>query len=154
MNEFGCRCCKDGKGLIDVVDKQLSRIGCTVADLASAATDGGGENVGKEGLHALLQGLGTASVRRRGLEHLSWRVCDAGLSAAKSVADDYKLLSNYFHEGITWTRLQEVAVLSIDRGGLGIMVRSSAAFQRIFNQAPPNIIEDRPETDMLFLRSE
>ena len=113
---------------MDVIEKQLSRIGCTMADLASASTDGGGENVGKEGLHAWLQGLGTASVRRRGLEHLSWRVCDAGLAAAKSMVDDYKVLCNYLHDGIIWTRLREVATLPVAQGGLALMPRSSATF--------------------------
>ena len=139
---------------MDVIEKQLGRMGCTMADITSASTDGGGENIGKEGLHAILSGLGTASVRRRGLEHLSWRVCDAGLAAAKAVVDDYRALSTYLHDGVSWTRLQEVATLPIGQGGLALMARSSAAFQKAFSRAPPCIVEDRPETDMLFLRSE
>ena len=118
----------------------------------SASTDGGGENVGKEGLHAYLQGLDTGYVKRRGLEHLSWRVCDAGLAAAGDLVREYKALSNYLHDGISWTRLQAIATLPADRGGLGMMGRQTAEFISLFKPAPPSIMDDRPETDMRFLR--
>ena len=145
---------QDDKAFVDIIEKQLSRISCTMADVVCAATDGGGENVGKEGLHAFLQSLGTGCVRKRGLEHLSWRICDAGLAAAKILGEDHKSICNYLRDGITWTRLQAIATTPADQGGLGLMPMHSAAFRAAFSPAPPAVIEDRPETDMSFLRLE
>lgn len=145
---------QDGKALVDVIEKQLSRIACTMADVCSASTDGGGENVGKEGLHAFLQPLGTGCVRKRGLEHLSWRICDAGLAAAKILGEDHKSICNYLRDGIAWTRLQAIATTTVAQGGLGLMRMHSAEFRSAFSPAPPAVIEGRPETDMKFLRLE
>ena len=73
---------KDGRGLVAILEKQLRGFGCNFADVLSGSTDGGGENTGKEGMHAHFETLGQGYVKRRGLEHISWRVCDAGIAAA------------------------------------------------------------------------
>lgn len=152
LQRFVALALQDGRGLIQILEKQLGRVGCTLADVVSASTDGGGENIGKEGLHASLQQMDLGYVRRRGLEHLSWRVCDAGLAAAGELVREYKALANYLHDGITWTRLQAIATLPENLGGLGLFGRQTAQFHSFFSPAPPHVIDDRPETDMRLLR--
>ena len=39
-----------------IVEKQLARVDSTMADPTSASTDGGGENIGREGPHNHLEG--------------------------------------------------------------------------------------------------
>ena len=144
---------KDGSGLIKVLEKQLGRCGASMADVVSGTTDGGGENVGKEGMHSHLEGLDVGYTRRRGLEHLSWRVCNAGLEEAGDLTKQSLALSAYLHEGIAWTRLMAIATQPLHQGGLALMGATSQAFADVFARAPPSIREQRPETDMLFLRS-
>ena len=88
---------------------------------------------------------------------LGWgqrRYADAGSSTCHGECAMQAWRQPRLHDGISWTRLQEVATLPIGQGGLALMGRSSAAFKAAFSRAPPNIVDDRPETDMLFLRSE
>ena len=138
--------------MVQIVEKQLARVGSTMADPTSACTDGGGENIGRAGLHNHLEGFGQGYVRRRCLAHISWRVCDAGLDEARELVRDYRALCRYLHEGKTWTRLQAIAILTVAEGGLAVMDRGSAAFVSLFSRAPPTIVEDRPETAQRFLR--
>ena len=142
---------KDGRGLMTILEKQLSRVRCTAVDVLSTVSDGGGENVGREGIHQLFDELGMGYVRKRGLEHISWRVCDAGLNESGRVAEDVRALCRYLHDGITWTRLQSIATIDVANGGLALMTATSRDFASVFTKAPPNVVPDRPETDMLFL---
>ena len=123
---------KDGRGLVSILEKQLQRLGCTLADVASGSTDGGGENVGKEGMHSHFESLGQGYVRRRGLEHLSWRVCDAGLAEAAPLVEQYNAPCRYLHDGIAWTRLKSIATLPVDAGGLALMSDTSAEYAAVF----------------------
>jgi hypothetical protein len=143
---------KDGKGLLAILEKQLFRQRLAFPDVVSGTTDGGGENVGKDGMHAFLESLGQGYVKRRGLEHISWRVCDAGLAAAPDLTKKYITLSRYLHDGTTWSRLQAIATLNAQLGGIGLMRPYSAEFAKYFRASPPGIIADRPETDKNFLR--
>ncbi len=52
-----CQCPgKTGEDLIKVLDKQLGRLGLSKADIVSGTRDGGGENEGRQGFHAILEG--------------------------------------------------------------------------------------------------
>ncbi len=68
---------KDGRGPLAILEKQVFRQHLAFPDVASGTNDGGGENISKDGMHAILESLGQRYVKRRGLEHISWRVCDA-----------------------------------------------------------------------------
>ena len=65
---------------------------------------------------------------------------------------DHKALCAYLVDGITWSRLQDIAVLGPDKGGLGLFREGSSACKQTFVPAPATIITNRPETDLLFLR--
>ena len=69
---------KDGGSVLKTIDKQLLRIGCTRADILSGTGDGGGENEGVAGIHAMLEADNPSYVRRRCLSHIAWRVADSG----------------------------------------------------------------------------
>ena len=45
---------KTGGGTLAVIEKQLGRLGMTRYDVVSGTGDGGGENEGSAGIHALL----------------------------------------------------------------------------------------------------
>ena len=60
-------------------------------------------------------------------------------------------LCRYLHDGITWTRLKSLATQPTSVGGLSLFSEISRECVDIFSKAPPNIIDARPETDMLFL---
>ena len=108
---------KDGATVAKIVAQQLGRIGCTLADIVSGTSDGGGENEGRFGVHALLEDHSPMYVRRRGLEHLSWNFCSAGLAAADPIGRTLKHLVAYLREGVTWHRLKEIATSSVARQG-------------------------------------
>ena len=108
---------KDGVTVSKIVAMQLSRLGCTLADIVSGTSDGGGENEGRTGAHALIEDHNPLYVRRRGLEHLSWNFCSAGIAAAGQLCKDLKALGTYLSEGVTWQRLKEIATTSVERGG-------------------------------------
>ena len=169
---------KDGATVHKILCLQLERLGCSVADLVSGSTDGGGENEGKEGVHALIEEVCPLYVRRRGLEHLAWNYCSAGLSACSDLCHAYRDLSTYLHEGVTWSRLKQIATSPDRLGGLGLFgantqadpairracitsthaptwphkCKKKQAMKDIFARAPPTVIDNRPETDMLFLQ--
>ena len=108
---------KDGATVSKIVAMQLGRLGCNLADIVSGTSDGGGENEGRMGVHALIEDHNPLYVRRRGLEHLSWNFCSAGIAAAGQLCKDLKSLNTYLTEGVTWQRLKEIAVCSVERGG-------------------------------------
>lgn len=118
---------KDGATVTKIIGMQLQRIGCSLADLVSGSTDGGGENEGKDGVHAHIEEHCPLYVRRRGLEHLSWNFCSAGLNASGDLCTGYRDLCTYLREGITWHRLQEIATSPGRLGGLQLFGRQSQA---------------------------
>ena len=147
-----CHCPgKDGRGVLAVIAKQVERLGVTLADAVSGTGDGGGENEGCAGVHAILEDRNPSYVRRRCLGHLSWRSADAGLDAMGVHYKDVCSLCTYLHEGLTWRRLQAIATQPVDAGGLALLREGSAEFQKCFSKAPGTILDARPETAAHFL---
>ena len=140
---------KKGIDVSNIITKQLARHGLNCLDVVSCTGDGGGENEGRAGIHAHFEGLHSGYVRRRCLPHLSWRTADAAIRAS---ALDYKALAAYMVEGITWKRLQDIAVAPLRSGGLALFAEGSRRYQDLFNTKPSAIIENRPETDLAFLK--
>ena len=145
-----CHCPgKKGADVSRVIEKQLARIGLSAFDVVSGTGDGGGENEGSQGVHAYFENLNPGYVRRRCLPHIAWRTCDAAIKASGL---SYRALAAYLTEGITWTRLRELATRTMADGGLNLFRDGSAACKELFGKAPGAIIDTRPETDLEFLK--
>jgi hypothetical protein len=129
---------------------QIARMGVSEADVVSIVTDGGGENEGYQGLHRFYELLDPLYVRRRGVEHISWRVVIAGLKALGTKPID--LLASYLHDGVTWTRLQAIATQPRATGGLALFALASEEFANIFRPRPPCLVDGRPTCYYEFLR--
>ena len=80
---------------------------------------------------------------------MSWRTCDL---AIKVSGLDLKGICTYFCEGITWSRLRELATTDPESGGLGIFKDSSKKCKDIFGKSPATIVVSRPDTDLNFLK--
>ena len=139
---------KKGVDVNRVLEKQISRLGLNVHDVVTCTGDGGGENEGHQGVHAHLENLNPGYVRRRCLPHISWRTCDMALRASGL---DYRALAAYLMEGVTWSRLRELATKAVPEGGLNLFRDGSQACKDLFGQRPCTIVTTRPETDMKFL---
>ena len=120
-------------------------------ECACGVGDGGGENEGTAGIHALLEGEGCGYVRRRCFGHLPWRVADAGLDAMGARHKKLQAICSHLRDGTTWTRLKAVAVQPREHGGLGMMTHTTSEYLDLFRESPPNILDERPETTALFL---
>ena len=140
---------KKGTDVRVVLDKQLASIGLNGFDVVGCTGDGGGENEGLQGIHAYFENLETGYVRRRCLPHMSWRTCDLAIKASGL---DFKALAAYFCDGITWTRLKDIATTTLEQGGLGLFSANSTACKDLFGKSPDAIIATRPETDLRFLQ--
>ena len=70
---------KTGQDALAVIEKQWARKGYYKADAAAGVGDGGGENEGFTGVHALLTTSSDGYTNRRCLGHFGWRITDAGL---------------------------------------------------------------------------
>ena len=136
----------------EILPKQLSRLGLSIADAISGTTDGGGENEGVDGVHSIFERYNASYVRRRGLEHVSWNVCGAGLAAIPELVRKYRALQSYLSERGTWKRLQDIATLPQPDGTDPMMEELSHDFQRAFCPQPPHAADTRNEqTDKEFL---
>ena len=65
---------------------------------------------------------------------------------------DYKALAAYLVDGITWSRLREIAVQPSGFGGLQLFRDGSAQCKNLFGCSPSAIILTRPDTDLQFLK--
>jgi hypothetical protein len=142
---------KDGAAVLLTIDKQMARINVSGLDVITGAGDGGGENEGSGGIHARYEAHNPLYIRRRCLGHLSWRICDNLLNHLSAELKQYKKVCNYLTEGMTWQRLKDIATLPDDAGGLDLMQPGTREFSAIFSKAPETILENRPETDYIFL---
>ena len=80
---------------------------------------------------------------------MSWRTCDVAIRAAGLT---YKALAAYLTDGVTWGRLRELATKTEAEGGLGLFNEGSLRCKEVFGRSPSAIIENRPETDLNFLK--
>ena len=140
---------KKGVDVSRVIEKQLARLGLNCFDVTAGTGDGGGENEGQSGVHAYFENLNPGYVRRRCIPHIAWRTCDL---AIRSSGLDYRALAAYFVEGITWSRLRELATREPADGGLGLFRDGSRRCKDMFGQSPCAIIDSRPETDLNLLK--
>ena len=132
---------KKGSDVSRVLEQQLSRQGLNAYDVASGTGDGGGENEGHQGVHACFEDLSPGYVRRRCIPHISWRTCDVAIRSSEL---DYKALAAHLCEGVTWSRLREIATKDPAYGGLGLFRDSSQQCKNLFGRSPSAIIVSRP----------
>ena len=64
---------------------------------------------------------------------------------------DYRSLAAYLVEGITWSRLREIATSPPDQG-LNLFRDGSTRCKEVFGASPSAIIQTRPDTDLQFLK--
>ena len=140
---------KKGVDVSRVIEKQLSRVGLNCFDVCSGTGDGGGENEGHLGVHAYFENLNPGYVRRRCLPHIAWRTCDSAIRASSL---DYKALAAYLCEGVTWSRLREIATKGPAEGGLMLFPDASQQCKDVFGRSPSAICDSRPDTDLTFLK--
>ena len=143
---------KTGDVVYDCLQKQWGRFGLSSEDCCSGVGDGGGENEGCNGVHALMENRNPSYVRRRCLLHLPWRVADQGLAAMPELHEATKAIAAYIHEGQTWQRLKALATKPVASGGLSLFAEHSPEYVNIFGRAPPNNHDDRPATTCDFLQ--
>ena len=93
--------------------------------------------------------MNPSCVRRRCKSHIAWRTCDAVIRAAGL---SYKSLRTYFNDGITWTRLRQMATLPQANGGLALFKDGGAKCKQICGANPHTIIDGRPIADLEFLK--
>ena len=129
-----CHCPgKKGVDVSRVTEKQLSRVGLNGFDVCSGTGDGGGENEGHQGVHSYYENLNPGYVRRRCVPHIAWRTCD---SAIRASGLDYKALAAYLCEGVTWSRLREIATKGLAEGGLALFRDGSQQCKDLFGTSP------------------
>ena len=80
---------------------------------------------------------------------LSSATCD---QAIKASGLDLKALAAYLSEGVTWTRLKDIATTSPAQGGLQLFRDTSQQCKDLFGTSPSAIIDTRPDTDLQFLK--
>ena len=140
---------KKGVDVSRIIDRQLARLGLNAFDVVAATGDGGGENEGSQSIHAHFENLNPGYVRHRCLPHIAWRTADMAIRASGL---DYKNLAAYLVEGITWSRLREIATRSPADGGLALFRDGSRACKDLFGTSPAAIATTRPDTDLRFLK--
>jgi hypothetical protein len=140
---------KKGVDVSRIIEKQLARLGLNCFDVTAGTGDGGGENEGQHGVHAYFENLNPGYVRRRCLPHISWRTCDVAIRVSGL---DYRTLASYLVEGITWSRMRELATREPGDGGLGLFRDGSRRCKDVFGRSPSAIVDSRPETDLNFLK--
>ena len=113
---------KQGVDVCKAIEKQLARVGMNCFDVVVATGDGGGENEGHQGVHAYFENFSPSYVRRICLPHISWRTCDLAIRVSGL---NYKALAAYLCEGVTWSRLREIATKDPAHGGIGLFKDTS-----------------------------
>ena len=143
---------KTGRATFEVLLKQFDRLGLSQYDIVNGVGDGGGENEGVQGVHALFEEVEGSCVRRRCGPHFAWRTFDAGTKAMGSHYKKTLALNNYLRDGVTWTRLAAIAVQPRDHDGLDLMVEGGHDYAFMFRSAPPKLLEERPQATLDFFK--
>ena len=143
---------KTGRATYDVILRQLDRFGLTQYDIVAGVGDGGGENEGTQGAHALFEESEPTYVRQRCAPHFAWRTFAAGVSALGSVYVSTITLNNYLRDGVTWSRLASIAVQDPDHDGLGLFAEGSQEFAHVFGSSPPRLSDERPQATLDFYK--
>ena len=136
---------KTGSATLKLIEMQCERGGVYKDDLYSGTGDGGGENEGYAGVHKLMEAFNPTYVKRRCFPHIAWRTFKAGEDKMHEAAD-VTALNRYIRKGITWSRLNAIAVRSRDEGGVAEFVEGSPEHRAFFSSAPPKLIDGRPES--------
>ena len=141
---------KGGLATCNIFDKQLATKGLSRLDMAAGCTDGGGENVGQDGIHEACRSVRPDYSQRRCFGHFPWTVVKAGLKELPSngAIDN---LNSYITNDQSWQRLAAIATQGIMQGGLALMLYGSAEYKRHFSSAPPRLIDDRPDCYTQFI---
>ena len=139
---------KTGQATFQVILKQIGRLGLTEFDVVGGVGDGGGENEGVQGVHTLFEESQGSYVRRRCGPHFAWRTFAAGVAAMGDFYQRSLALNNYLRDGVTWTRLQAIAVQHRDDHGLELFAEGSPEFLHIFSASPPRLIDERPQATL------
>jgi len=147
-----CHCPGNKGSDVDaVIDKHISRLGLVRDECHSGCGDGVGENEGSNDVHNVYQAGNQSYVRHRCLGHWGWRTADAVINVG-AVHKKAQSMSSWLRDGITWFRLQAIAVQPIHSGGAHVCTEGSVAFKKYFGVSPPSVIDERPETDLAFLQ--
>ncbi len=78
---------KRGDDVLKVMEKQWFTKGLTRWDAQNGTGDRGGENMGKAGIHSIMEASNESYTGKICCAHLSWRVCDAGIRATRGSRD-------------------------------------------------------------------
>ena len=143
---------KRGIDVLRTLDKQFSGKGVSRVECCGGTGDGGGENEGVSGVHALMEAENGHYVRRRCFAHISWRVFEAGHDEMGERAKGLDAIHTYLHDGVTWTSLQAISVQSREDGGLQMYVLNGERYVSFFGKSPPRMQDQRPELTKLFLQ--
>ena len=79
------------------------------------------------------------------MQHLSWRVADAGLDCMDANDSATTSINVYLRDGVTWSRLKSICHRPRSEQGLGIFAESSREFVKLFERSPPGLVDQRPE---------
>ena len=122
--------CPNNGGLAtcNIFDKQLATKGLSRLDMAAGCTDGGGENVGQDGIHEACRSVRPDYSQRRCFGHFPWTVVKAGLKELHSTGA-IDNLNSYLTNDQSWQRLAAITTQGIMQGELALMLYGSAGVQ-------------------------
>jgi hypothetical protein len=144
---------KTGEITLATLTKQWGRIGVFTPEMCSGTGDGGGENEGVGGIHALMERVNPSYVRKRCMLHLAWRVVDAGVETIERLrGTGTNSINVYLRDGMTWTRFKGICCKPRAEGGLNMHKEDSPPFKKLFSSAPPALMDQRPECYVDFLK--
>lgn len=144
---------KTGDEIHTILQTQTASKGVSTSELSGMISDGGGEFEGFAGCHNLLKETSENGdyVDQRCMMHISWRVTDQGLIEVNKHKPSPQKISNFLRDGHNWTHLCTNLHLRRANNGCELCAMGSAAYYRFSSPRPPNVIDERPETDTFLL---
>ena len=131
---------KTGACTLDVINRQMERIGVYLPDYTAGCGDGGGENIGSHGVHRLIEEDNNGYTTKRCMPHISWRTFKAASEAMGDHQKKTEALNSYLRRGITWQRLNSISVKRAVDGGVN-MFREFPAGHRDFFPEPTSQVD-------------